>query len=209
MALGDLYTNVQMLLRWIHVIAGIVWIGHLYFFNFVNIPFQGTIGADVKKTVNPQLITRALWWFRCGAMTTFIVGLLLFTQIYMYSGGGSFRPTQVFIDDQGLTGRAIWILMGGLFGTIMWFNVWFIIWPAQQKILRGVRDGVPANPALPKRALLASRTNTYLSGPMLFGMLAATHYGAINVVTAVVAIGLGLVTIWWAYKTSPKVGTSI
>ena len=209
MALGDLYTNVQMLLRWIHVIAGIVWIGHLYFFNFVNIPFQGTIGADVKKTVNPQLITRALWWFRWGAMTTFIVGLLLFTQIYMYGGGGSFGPTQVFIDDQGLTGRAIWILMGGLFGTIMWFNVWFIIWPAQQKILRGVRDGVPANPALPKRALLASRANTYLSGPMLFGMLAATHYGAINLVTAVVAIALGLLAVWCAYWTSPKVGTSI
>ena len=208
MALSDLYTNVQLLLRWIHVIAGIAWIGHLYFFNFVNIPFQGTIGADVKKTVNPQLITRALWWFRWGAMTTFIAGLLLFTQLYMYHSR-SFGPTEMFINDQGLTGRAIWILMGMIFGTTMWFNVWFIIWPAQQKILRGVRDGVPADPALPKRAALASRTNTYLSAPMLFGMLAANHYGSINLVTAVVAIALGLVAIWWAYKTSPKVGTSI
>ena len=208
MALSDLYTNVQLLLRWIHVIAGIVWIGHLYFFNFVNIPFQGTIGADVKKTVNPQLLTRALWWFRWGAMTTFISGLLLFTQLYMYSDN-SFGPTEVFMNAQGLTGRAIWILMGMLFGTIMWINVWFIIWPAQKKILTGVRDGVPASPALPKRAALASRTNTYLSAPMLFGMLAANHYGAINVVTAVIAIALGLVAIWWAYKTSPKVGTSL
>src|SRR5712692_10602353 len=208
MALSDLYTNVQLLLRWIHVIAGIAWIGHLYFFNFVNIPFQGTIGADVKKTVNPQLIARALWWFRWGAMTTFIAGLLLFTQLYMYNAR-SFGPTELFMNDQGLTGRAIWILMGMTFGTIMWFNVWFIIWPAQQKILRGVRDGVPAAPALPKRAALASRTNTYLSGPMLFGMLAATHYGAINLITAVVAIALGLVAVWSAYKTSPKVGTSI
>ena len=208
MALSDLYTNVQLLLRWIHVIAGIVWIGHLYFFNFVNIPFQGTIGADVKKTVNPQLLTRALWWFRWGAMTTFISGLLLFTQLYMYSDN-SFGPTEVFMNAQGLTGRSIWILMGMLFGTIMWINVWFIIWPAQKKILTGVRDGVPASPALPKRAALASRTNTYLSAPMLFGMLAANHYGAINVVTAVIAIALGLVAIWWAYKTSPKVGTSL
>ena len=208
MALSDLYPNVQLLLRWIHVIAGIAWIGHLYFFNFVNIPFQGTIGADVKKTVNPQLLTRALWWFRWGAMTTFISGLLLFTQLYMYSDS-SFGPTEVFMNAQGLTGRAIWILMGMLFGTIMWINVWFIIWPAQKKILTGVRDGVPASPALPKRAALASRTNTYLSAPMLFGMLAANHYGAINVVTAVIAIALGLVAIWWAYKTSPKVGTSL
>ena len=208
MALSDLYTNVQFLLRWIHVIAGIVWIGHLYFFNFVNLPFQGTMGADVKKTVNPQLLPRALWWFRWGAMTTFIVGLLLFTQIYMYSAR-SFGPTPLFIDDQGLTSRAIWILMGMTFGTIMWFNVWFVIWPAQQKIIRGVRDGAPAAPALPKRALMASRINTYLSAPMLFGMLGASHYGAINIVTAVVAIALGLVAIWWAYRTAPKVGTSI
>ena len=87
--------------------------------------------------------------------------------------------------------------------------MWFIIWPAQQKIIRGVRDGAPANPALAKRALLASRTNTYLSGPMLFGMLGANHYGAINPVTAIVAIALGLIAIWWAINTSPKVGTSI
>ena len=91
----------------------------------------------------------------------------------------------------------------------MWFNVWFIIWPAQQKIIKGVLTGVPADPALPKRALLASRTNTYLSGPMLFGMLAASHYGAINFVTFLVATALGVLAIWWAIKTSPKVGTSL
>ena len=84
MALSDLFTNVQLLLRWIHVFAGIVWIGHLYFFNFVNIPFQGTIGPDVKRVVNPQIMSRALWWFRWGAMITFVAGLLLFTQLYMY-----------------------------------------------------------------------------------------------------------------------------
>ena len=211
MADSSLYQNVQFLLRWIHVIAGIAWIGHLYFFNFVNIPFQGTIGADIKKTVNPQLIPRALWWFRWGAMVTFVIGLLLFTQLYMYQGGGSFGPNPNFIATQGggLTGRAIWILLGMLCGTVMWFNVWFIIWPAQQLILRGVRDGVPADPALPKRAAMASRINTYLSAPMLFGMLGANHYGAINIVTAIVSIGLGLIAIWWAYKTAPTVAKSI
>jgi uncharacterized membrane protein len=90
----------------------------------------------------------------------------------------------------------------------MWFNVWFIIWPAQQVILRGVRDGVPADPALPKRAALASRINTYLSAPMLFGMLGANH-GSFSIVTAVIAIALGLVAIWWAYKTSTAVAKTI
>ncbi len=209
MALSDLYTNVQLLLRWIHVIAGIVWIGHLYFFNFVNVPFQGTIGADVKKAVNPQLLPRALWWFRWGAMVTFLAGLLLFTQLYLWIPGGGFGMTDLLVTDDGMTGRAYWVLMGMLFGTVMWFNVWFIIWPAQKKIIAGVRDGVPADPKLPKRALLASRTNTYLSGPMLFGMLAPNHYGAINIVTALLAIALGLAAIWWGISTSPNVGKSV
>jgi len=209
MALSDLYSNVHLLLRWIHVIAGIVWIGHLYFFNFVNVPFQGTIGADVKKVVNPQLITRALWWFRWGAMTTFVVGLLLFTQLYMYVPGVGFGASELFSAADGMTGRAIWILIGMLFGSIMWFNVWFIIWPAQKKILTAVRDGVAVDPKLPKRALMTSRINTYLSGPMLFGMLAPSHYGAINLFTALVAIALGLAAIWWAIDSSSKVAKSI
>jgi uncharacterized membrane protein len=115
----------------------------------------------------------------------------------------------LFSTADGLTGRAIWILLGMVFGTIMWFNVWFIIWPAQKKILPAVRDGAAVDPALPKRALMASRTNAYLSGPMLFGMIAPSHYGGINVVTAVVAIALGLLAIWWAIKTSPTVGKSV
>ena len=104
--LTDLYSNLQLLLRWIHVLAGIVWIGHLYFFNFVNLQFQGTIGADIKKVVNPQLLGRAFWWFRWGAMTTFVVGLLLFTQLYMYTPGVGFGPSELFSTVDGLTGRA-------------------------------------------------------------------------------------------------------
>ncbi len=209
MAQTDLFTNLQFLLRWLHVIAGIVWIGHLYFFNFVNVPFQGTIGADVKKVVNPQLLARALWWFRWGAMTTFIIGLVLFTQLYMYQPGAGFGPSDLWSTDQGMTGRALWILFGMLLGSVMWFNVWFIIWPAQRKVLIGIRDGKPADPALPKRALLASRTNTYLSAPMLFGMVGATHYGAFDVSAAIVTIAIGLVAAWAAIKASPKVGASL
>ena len=204
--LTDVYSNLQLLLRWIHVIAGITWIGHLYFFNFVNLQFQGTIGADVKKVVNPQLLGRALWWFRWGAMTTFVVGLMLFTQLYMYVPGVGFGPSELFSTVDGLTGRAIWILIGMAFGFMMWFNVWFVIWPAQSKILPAVRDGGTVDQALVKKATRASRMNTFMSGPMLFGMLAPSHYGTINIVTAAIAIGLGLFAIWWAYRTSPAVG---
>ena len=209
MALGDFYSNLQLLIRWLHVMAGIIWIGHLYFFNFVNIPFQGTIGADVKKIVNPQLLTRVLWWFRWGAMITFLAGLLLFVTTYLYAPGLGFGFTELFLTQDGMTDRAMWILMGMLFGIVMWFNVWFIIWPAQKKVIPAVRDGVAPDARLLKRAVLASKTNTYLSGPMLFGMMAPSHYGAINILTAAVAIGLGLFAIWWSYKSAPKVGKSI
>ena len=209
MALEDFYSNLQLLIRWLHVMAGIVWIGHLYFFNFVNVPFQGTIGADVKKVVNPQLLTRVLWWFRWGAMITFLAGLLLFVTTYLYAPGLGFGFTELFLTQDGMTDRAMWILMGMLFGIVMWFNVWFIIWPAQKKVIPAVRDGVAPDARLLKRAVLASKTNTYLSGPMLFGMMAPSHYGAINILTAAVAIALGLFAIWWSYKSAPKVGRSI
>ena len=209
MALSDLFSNFQLLFRWLHVIAGITWIGHLYFFNFVNVPLQGALDDATKKLVNPKLQPRALWWFRWGAMITFLSGLLLFTQIYMYSPGGGFGPSSAFSDmDGAMTGRAIWILIGMLFGTIMWFNVWFVIWPTQKKILTG-KFSAEELPAARKKALMFSRTNCYLSGPMLFGMLAPGHYGAFNPVTGVVAIVLGVFAIWWAIKASAKAGSTI
>ena len=209
MALSDWFSNVSLLVRWLHVIAGITWIGFLYFFNFVNVPLQAVLDDAGKKAVNPKLMPRALWWFRWGAMITFLAGLVLFALTYMYTPGGSFGPNSLFQDFTGhLTGRAVWILMGMLFGTIMWFNVWFIIWPAQKKMLSGQ---VPQDklPAVRKRAFLASRTNTFLSGPMLFGMLAPAHYGASNHVTLLVAVILGVIAIWWAIKTSHKAGTTV
>jgi len=209
MALSDWFTNISLLVRWLHVIAGITWIGHLYFFNFVNVPLQAALDDAGKKAVNPKLMPRALWWFRWGAMITFLAGLVLFTLTYMYTPGGGFGPNNLFQDFNGhLTGRVIWILMGMLFGTIMWFNVWFIIWPAQKKMLSGQ---VPQDklPAVRKRTFLASRTNTFLSGPMLFGMLAPAHYGAANGFTLVVAIILGVIAIWWAIKTSHTAGTTV
>src|SRR5205085_12599935 len=101
-----------MLLRWIHVLAAVIWIGHLYFFNFVNIPFQGAIPGDVKKAVNPEQLGRALWWFRWGAMVTFVAGLALYTQLYMYTPGVGFGPTELLRTADGVTGRGAWIMMG-------------------------------------------------------------------------------------------------
>src|SRR3954469_1922478 len=118
--------HAQFFFRWFHVMAGITWIGHLYFFNFVNVPLQAVLDDAGKAAANPKLLPRALWWFRWGAMVTFLTGLLLFTLIYMYLPGSGFRPNPIFSDGGGLTDRAKWILAGGLFGTIMWFNVWFI-----------------------------------------------------------------------------------
>ena len=203
----DLYSNVHLIVRWLHVIAGITWIGHLYFFNFVNVPLQGSLDDATKKLVNPQLMPRALWWFRWGAMVTFLAGLALFVMNYLYLGGGHFGPTNLLIDSMTdkMTARAMWILFGMTLGTIMWFNVWFVIWPAQKALLTGK---VPADkaPAVRKRALLFSRTNTYLSGPMLFGMLAPAHYGAMSSPALLMAIVLGVIAIWASIRSSAKVG---
>jgi uncharacterized membrane protein len=209
MAQTDFYSNFHLLIRWIHVIAGITWIGHLYFFNFVNGPMQGKLDGPTKKVLNPQLMPRALWWFRWGAMITFLMGLTLFTMIYMYTPGRGFGPSiQWAGPDEAISERALWIVIGMACGFVMWFNVWFVIWPRQKIIQAGIRDGVPADPELAKTATLASKINTYLSGPMLFGMLAPSHYGSINIPTAIVAIGLGLFAIWWAYRGAPVAGAA-
>jgi uncharacterized membrane protein len=113
--------------RWIHYVAGVLWIGHLYFFNFVNLNLQGDskYPADMKKVVNPLLMTRALFMFRWGAMFTFLSGLFLLDSLYNHF-------TVLF--DAVTNIKAAYMLVGALFGTIMWFNVWFVIWPRQKKI---------------------------------------------------------------------------
>ncbi|HAZ08206.1 MAG TPA: antitermination protein NusG [Elusimicrobia bacterium] len=179
--------KIEFLLRWLHVFMGIIWLGHLYFFNFVNAPLQAALDDAGKKAVNPKLMPRALWWFRWGAMATFLSGLVLFMLIYLYTPGAGFGVNMLFKGAEGgLNDRGRWIMWGMLFGSIMWFNVWFIIWPAQKGLLCGRIIGDAAGPVR-ARAALASRINTYLSAPMLVGMLAANHagmsfsYGALGV----------------------------
>jgi uncharacterized membrane protein len=191
-----------------HVFFGIIWIGHLYFFNFVNVPLQAALDDATKKLVNAKLMLRALWWFRWGAMATFVTGWILFSLVYMYSPGAGFGPTALFSTPEGISSRAVWILFGMALGTIMWFNVWFIIWPAQRSIFQG-KVAAEALAGVRRKAYLASRTNTFLSAPMLFAMLAPQDYGAVNVVTLGVVALIGAAAVWHLIKISPKVGTGV
>jgi uncharacterized membrane protein len=196
---------IPYLLRWAHIIFGIIWIGHLYFFNLVNVPFQGGLDKELKPKVNPALLLRALYWFRWGAMYTLIIGLALFIWHYIYPENAMRSP------DGQMTGRAMWIQFGMLLGIIMWFNVWFIIWPRQKKLLGGMISGNPPPDAAQMAATAgkASRFNTYASGPMLFGMVAATHLGSMSapVLVAVLVVGCGF---WFGMiKRSFKVKTVV
>src|SRR3989338_4005744 len=105
--MSDAYSNIHLIVRWLHVIAGIIWVGHLYFFNFVNIPLQGSLDDATKKAVNPKLMPRVLWWFRWGAMITLLAGLVLFTMNYMYTPGAGFGPSSLFLSEGQITGRAV------------------------------------------------------------------------------------------------------
>ena len=207
MALSDLYANLNLLLRWLHVIFGITWLGLLYFFNFVNVPMLAVLDDTGKRIVSSQLMPRALWWFRWGAKFALLAGLGLFMMNYMYAPGAGFGSSPLMRDAEGLTGRAQWIMFGMTLGIIMWIIVWFIIWPAQKKMLRG-KVAADLIPGLRRRVFLVSRFNAYLSGPMLFGMLAPAHYGAFNMVTVVVVSAVGVLVIWLAVKASSSVGAS-
>jgi uncharacterized membrane protein len=163
---------VMQVLRWAHFFFGIAWIGHLYYFNFVQGPAEKALGADHKKIVVPNFRGRAIWWFRWGAMITFLSGLtyILYEQ---------FVATQACFGDWFSTSRGFWITFGALLGTIMWFNVWFVIWPRQKVIIAsvaGLREKPADFDALVAMAGKFSRINTYLSVPMLFGMGARQHF---------------------------------
>jgi uncharacterized membrane protein len=163
------------LLRWMHFFAGVTWIGILYYFNFIQTPFFGSeLGGGAKSAMTRGLVPNALWWFRWGAMFTFISGLLILATKLGHDG----VPLS--------SGYMTRILTGGLMGTFMWANVWFVIWPAQQIVIanaENVAGGGEANPAAAGaggKAGMASRTNTLFSIPMLFFMAAATHFPSLG-----------------------------
>jgi len=225
-------------LRWLHFLAGITWIGLLYFFNLVNVPLQKKLDPDTKKKVNPDLLLPTLWLFRWGALVTVLVGLTYFAMFILAPdvnnanniGGAQLNvwvvllswlsyPIFLFIVEMliikkvpALTkdGRVFAIVMlilvgvvsygvlmflsakltiggyvpsnktysigvGGAYGILMLLNVWGIIWPNNKKLIGALQGGPPAAPELARQAFIASRTNAWLSLPML--LLMATSHG--------------------------------
>ena len=162
------------LVRWLHVISGVMWIGLLWYFNFVSTPTTPKIPAELRPALGKYITPAALFWFRWAAMSTIVFGIVLarlngyLLQAYTLDAVDGFTiPKTISI------GVGMWL------GTIMWFNVWFLIWPNQQKALN-IGDKYPnlsaeEKAAAAKTAGMYSRINTMLSIPMLFAMVAAQN----------------------------------
>ena len=154
--------------RYIHVVVGIMWIGLLWYFNFVQIPNMGKIPDEQKPAIGKVIAPAALFYFRWAAAFTVLSGLILaglngYLHDAMTLSIGSGIPKHTAI------GLGMWL------GLIMAFNVWFIIWPSQKKVLGIVEASIEEKPIAAKKALIASRTNTLLSLPMLLSMVAAQN----------------------------------
>ena len=254
---------VHPLFKWLHIIAGIAWIGLLYFFNWINGHFAATLDGDTKKKVVPELMPRALYWFRWGAAWTWVTGVVLLLVVF-YHGGITFDEgdwgTNAFVmiavtflavylydflyksnlasnvmivtiisfilvgvivylmkEWAGFSYRSFNIHLGVLFGTNMAFNVWFRIWPAQQKIIAAIKNGDAPDGDLVALAGLRSKHNTYMSLPLLWtminqhhaaGVLSGGNFGvtdATNWVPLMVMVALGWHVVWQLYKKSAKV----
>ncbi|NNC78224.1 MAG: hypothetical protein HKN77_09700 [Woeseiaceae bacterium] len=167
--------NVASFIVWLHVLAGITWIGLLYYFNFVQVPALGDAAADeggpggagITKYVAP----RALWWFRWGAALTWLTGAAYLGHL------GRFQHAFALGMLDGSNSSDLVIGVGAWFGTIMLFNVWVLIWPNQKKILGMVEASADEIAKARRVAFLASRTNTFLSIPMIMSMVGYGHGG--------------------------------
>lgn len=158
----DLLDLINYLVRWGHYLFGITWIGLLYYFNFVQGGYMASASDEAKVDAFTKLVPSALWWFRFGALLTFLSGLYLLMLIW--------------------SGLSVDILLAGAMATLMFLNVWLIIWPNQKVVIasnEAIRDGGEADPnaaGAAAKALLASRTNTFFSVPMLFLMGSHGHF---------------------------------
>ena len=251
--------------KWLHIIAGITWIGLLYFFNFINGHVAATMDGDTKKKVVPELMPRTLYWFRWGAAWTWVTGLVLMYVIFwqgslaigesgtMLTGDNevniwthimtSLVFLAVFVYDfiyrtfakinvriltiisfaligiviyymghcSGFDYRAYNIHIGAMFGTMMAFNVWFRIWPAQQKIITAIRDGEAPDGDLVALAGLRSKHNTYMSVPLIWTMINQhttvfnNIFGLHSGVELMLIIALGWHIVFQLYKKAAKI----
>jgi len=241
----------QALFRWIHIVAGILWIGLLYFFNFVNGPFAATMDGPTKQKVVPELMPRALYWFRWGAAWTWVTGVLLLLLVFWHGGvaleGGGWNAGAIVMVlvtflaavvydalassglgknlqtlaavglvlvivilfgyiRSGFSYRGYVIHMGAMFGTIMAFNVWMRIWPAQRQIITATKQGTAPDAALVARAGARSRHNTYLSVPLVWAMINYHTTGfAMGAWTLILAIIIGWAAVYWIYGKAATV----
>ena len=215
--MDGLMDGITFIFRWLHIFVGILWIGHLYFFNFVNGQMTAKLDGATKQKVVPELMPRALYWFRWGAAWTWITGVVLLLLVFWHGGlmfdpgdgwgGGAIGMVVItflavfvydalwnsglksnvraativsflllavavflFVNVGAFTPRAVLIHTGAMFGTMMAFNVWFRIWPAQQRIIAAVKAGEAPAAADPALAGLRSKHNTYMSLPLLWAM---------------------------------------
>ena len=150
-----------LIIRWLHVLSGVMWIGLLWYFNFVQIPSMPKIPDDQKPAIGKVIAPEALFWFRWSALSTVVFGLVLaMMNDYL---------VEALVLGNALIGLGMWL------GLIMAFNVWFVIWPNQQKALGMVEVEADAKAKAARTAMLFSRTNTMLSIPMLFAMVNAQN----------------------------------
>lgn len=203
---GDPFTLVHFSMRWLHVFFGVIWIGHLYYFNFVQGAFMAEVDALVKSQATQKLVPRALWWFRWGAMGTFLTGLVMLSakgHLDAKAGGAATFASSYWLN----------ILTGALLATLMFLNVWVVIWPKQKIVIANAvatAAGQPANPAAAvaaARALCASRTNVLFSVPMLFFMLSASHLGyAVSETSNVTLYWVALIVLIGALQANALAG---
>jgi uncharacterized membrane protein len=154
--------------RWLHVLSGVMWIGLLWYFNFVQIPNMPNIPDEQKPAIGKVIAPAALFWFRWGAMATIVTGLIL-----AHLNGYLVEAITIGLTDDVAKHTAIGL--GMWMGAIMWFNVWFVIWPNQKRALGIVEADADTKAKSARTAMLFSRTNTLLSFPMLYLMVSAQN----------------------------------
>ncbi len=161
------------MIRWLHVVSGVMWIGLLWYFNFVQIPNMPKIPDDQKPAIGKVIAPAALWWFRWAALATLITGLILAGwQGYIVDAitlGIVGAVDDAFVVKHTAVGIGMWL------GIIMAFNVWGIIWPNQKKALGIIETDADSKKKAARTAMLFSRTNTMLSIPMLYAMVSAQN----------------------------------
>jgi len=172
LGLGAEGVNPIEIIVWFHALAGVLWIGLLYYFNFVQVPAVGEAlgdeGGPGPAAINKYVAPRALLWFRWGALATWLTGAAALGHMKILGPAFTFENF-TFASNVSVIGIGAWM------GTIMLFNVWVLIWPNQKKILGIVEANADEIPGAKKVALMASRTNTLLSIPMLMCMTAFGH----------------------------------